>query len=39
MVDENGTLRRRLITTGVEAAGRVEVLSGLTTGEKVAVRP
>ncbi len=39
MVEEGGALRRRLITTGVETSGRVEVLSGLTAGEKVAVRP
>lgn len=39
MVEEGGALRRRLITVGVESGGRVEVLSGLTAGEKVAVRP
>jgi len=39
MVEEGGALRRRLITTGLETGGRVEVLSGLAAGEKVAVQP
>lgn len=35
MVAENGTARTRLITLGHRQNGRVEVLSGLTAGEKV----
>ena len=39
VVDADGRLLRRLITTGGTAeAGRVEVLSGLAEGERVALR-
>ena len=34
-VDDNGTAHARLITTGQKFKDRVEVLSGLTSGEKV----
>jgi multidrug efflux system membrane fusion protein len=35
LVDDNGIARSRLITTGQKVNDRVEVLSGLTSGEKV----
>jgi multidrug efflux pump subunit AcrA (membrane-fusion protein) len=34
-VDENGIAHSRLITTGQKVKERIEVLSGLTAGEKV----
>lgn len=37
MVDDHGTARTRLITAGRKSGDRVEVLSGLTAGEKVIV--
>jgi membrane fusion protein, multidrug efflux system len=38
-VVENGAARVRLVTAGQERSGRVEVLSGLSAGEQVEVRP
>jgi RND family efflux transporter MFP subunit len=38
-VVENGASRARLVTVGPARAGRVEVLSGLSEGEQVEVRP
>ena len=39
VVDAEGSPRRRLVTTGAALeAGRVEVLSGLAAGERVALR-
>jgi RND family efflux transporter MFP subunit len=35
LVDDNGIARSRLITTGQRVNDRVEVLSGLTSGEKI----
>jgi multidrug efflux pump subunit AcrA (membrane-fusion protein) len=35
LVVDNGVARTRLITTGQRTKDRVEVLSGLTAGEKV----
>ena len=34
-MDDNGIARTRLITTGQKVKDRIEVLSGLTAGEKV----
>jgi len=34
-VDDNGIAHSRLITTGQKVKDRIEVLSGLTAGEKV----
>lgn len=36
---EGDRLRRRLVTVGAESGGRAEVLSGLSAGERVVVRP
>jgi len=36
-VDEGGTARRRTVTTGSRSGGRVEVLAGLSPGDKVVV--
>jgi RND family efflux transporter MFP subunit len=38
-VVENGVARPRLITTGARSGDRVEVLSGLSQGERIEVRP
>lgn len=38
VVEEDGRLARRLVTTGVPADGEVEVLSGLRAGERVRLR-
>jgi membrane fusion protein (multidrug efflux system) len=38
-VVENGAARTRLVTVGQVRDGRVEVLSGLSEGEQVEVRP
>jgi multidrug efflux pump subunit AcrA (membrane-fusion protein) len=37
-VDDDGRTSRRLVTTGRERDGRVEVLSGLAAGERVLSR-
>ena len=37
VADPDGTLTRRFVRVGPEAGGKVEILSGLTAGETVAL--